>query len=708
VKKRIRDRKSQPGTNRTLVKRGGFAVALSSIIVAHSATSHARGLGSVTTQPSNPNNGPVLAHVKIVSLFWGPNVNSTVTSKIDGFYQAAVVDTPFLDWLSEYNTPTQSIGRGSRSGPSITFTPANQSTTLSDADIAAELAFQINTNPSIPAPDTNTLYALAFPPGITIIGPGGTMQLCKAPPPPSETPCAYHANSLQTIHGQSQTIWYSIMPDFSTGGCSGGCGLQTMFDNFTTVASHELVEAITDPNSTPGSSNPGWQPEIADPCEPRTQRLADDATAPIVGAHGVQYSVQRAWSKMRSSCIFSGDLITAPPALVGYADPVHGTNHVIYRAPFSGVIEDLVYTASTHSWAAQVIGGPEIGTPAAAYFDGTSGHAFSVFTTSTPGSSGLVHVAELAGTTLPNTMTDLIVASRSSAQAQGASATRYTTWNGATPLAPGNPSSLSGFSAAGVNHVFYAGTDSAIHEIYNNGMWFERPLGGAAANATPPDSITSGWDGSVEHVFYTGLGNGHLEELYSNGTWFPNDWTTVQGGQGTATGQISMSVDSGVLTVWGTNNLTQSPAIHSISHAPSGWTNLTYTSPSGGGPQFSPTLAFDANGQGQAFYVGADQQIYQLKSDGSTAPIIPSSATSSCDTTRNPAMFVAKSYVSGSLSPIAGFWDGVAGLRRVYFIDLAGYIVELTASLTATTWTVNNVSCLVGGHSVRTVPYSVL
>jgi hypothetical protein len=39
-----------------------------------------------------------------------------------------------------------------------------------------------------------------------------------------------------------------VLPDVGTGNCQFGCGpAATHFDNWCSVASHELVEAVTDP-----------------------------------------------------------------------------------------------------------------------------------------------------------------------------------------------------------------------------------------------------------------------------------------------------------------------------------------------------------------------------------------------------------------------------------------------------------------------------
>src|SRR5690242_2633800 len=70
--------------------------------------------------------GPVVSSVKVVTVFWGPNVNSTVQTNIDGFY-STVTNSAYVDWLSEYDTigllaadsspgTNQAIMRGSSGG----------------------------------------------------------------------------------------------------------------------------------------------------------------------------------------------------------------------------------------------------------------------------------------------------------------------------------------------------------------------------------------------------------------------------------------------------------------------------------------------------------------------------------------------------------------------------------------------------------------
>ena len=102
-------------------------------------------------------------------------------------------------------------------------------------------------------------------------------------------------------------LYYGIIPDVTSGGCAGGCGFSfNALDNFSSVASHELVEAITDPavgvveGDTPVAPLGWYDPqgnngEISDICN------AQQAT--VVGANGKKVVVQKHWSNADNACI---------------------------------------------------------------------------------------------------------------------------------------------------------------------------------------------------------------------------------------------------------------------------------------------------------------------------------------------------------------------------------------------------------------------
>jgi hypothetical protein len=263
--------------------------------------------------PGGPNRkltyrgGPVISNVKVQAVAWGPSTNATAKAMLPAWY-AGVTSSSYFDWLTEYDTvgtidgkvgTGQTIGRGSYGGWT-TITPMNTATTLSDLDIAAELANQIAAG-VLPAPEldalgyVNTLYMFDFPPGITLAQ--GSQSSCV-------TFCAYH--TVTRINGKS--VPFGVHPDTALNGpcaeCSGG---GTYFDGVTRAHSHELVEAVTDVAPPTGWWN-DTQSEIGDICD--TGNVATDEGA--VGA----FTVQLQWSNVHGACIATNVCTGAgaPPA----------------------------------------------------------------------------------------------------------------------------------------------------------------------------------------------------------------------------------------------------------------------------------------------------------------------------------------------------------------------------------------------------------
>src|SRR5262249_10357507 len=106
--------------------------------------------------------GPVISNVKVFTIFWGSSVN--YASQLNSFY-TGVTNSPYFDWLNEYNTTSQSIGRGSFAG-SYNYT-TGATGTVTDAQVQSAIKNLISTG-KIPAPDANTYYAVHFAPGINI------------------------------------------------------------------------------------------------------------------------------------------------------------------------------------------------------------------------------------------------------------------------------------------------------------------------------------------------------------------------------------------------------------------------------------------------------------------------------------------------------------------------------------------------------------
>ncbi|KAJ3308577.1 hypothetical protein HDV04_001067 [Boothiomyces sp. JEL0838] len=228
--------------------------------------------------------GPVISNIEVHPIFYGGD-NVQYKSDIQGFY-AGVVDSPYFDWLSEYNTQTQTIGRGKYVG-SIDYTD-NLASSLDDQNDIQPLLKKLADAGTI-QPNANTYFPIHFQPNVDI-SQGGSASC--------QVFCAYHG----TIEYKGGYIYYGVIPD-QGGACSGGCGSDSNpFNNLCSVSSHEMIEATTDPavGVAKGNAAPlGWYDsnngEIGDICN------AQQTT--ITGGNGNTYTVQLEWSNNQNSCI---------------------------------------------------------------------------------------------------------------------------------------------------------------------------------------------------------------------------------------------------------------------------------------------------------------------------------------------------------------------------------------------------------------------
>jgi hypothetical protein len=269
--------------------RGGMHVASSARAVAASPTP---GLvsyygGSIISQPS------------VVTVNW----NAAVASQAQGmpvFYDA-LTTSKLWTWLDGDYATTIAATAGSKKGTAgtgqhiltsggdpIVHDLGQATTTISDSTVQAVLqaAFQ---NKTLPQPDGSTVYMINLPPHT--VGQHGGVNTCV----PGGF-CAWHA---AFTYGTTQ-VYYAIIADQSID-CFSQCGSDpNYFNNMTMVATHELVETVTDPsgeNQNYPSAWDGTTPEsevgeiggcglvpgtIADPNDPgqtyTVQKIYDNAT----------------------------------------------------------------------------------------------------------------------------------------------------------------------------------------------------------------------------------------------------------------------------------------------------------------------------------------------------------------------------------------------------------------------------------------------
>ncbi len=217
-------------------------------------------------------NGPLIANAEVFVIYWGKTWQSAaqkeMAKKLDKFFDV-ILKSSLMKQMAEYSVPGKKIGNGKRTG-SINISSPAMGKSVTDSAIRHMLQQQISTNAKVPKPNANSLYFVFTPPNVKVVQ-GGSAS-CQAF-------CGYHND----ISGQ---IFYAVMPYADCSGCTASMGL---FEAFTSTASHELCEAITDP--IPGQ---GWYDdangEVGDICGWKTKVING-------------YTVQLEWSNKAGKCI---------------------------------------------------------------------------------------------------------------------------------------------------------------------------------------------------------------------------------------------------------------------------------------------------------------------------------------------------------------------------------------------------------------------
>ena len=258
-------------------------------------------------------NGPIISNVQVVQVLYGSgSYNSQVagtTSPTMGNFFADITSTGLISLLQQYNTnisggTNQIFGNGTFGGLfQIVPSAGNNGSTIDDSNIQAELLAQINAG-HLPAPvldaggNPNTLYMIYFPPGKTITQGGSSSCVAGGF-------CAFHGTTSSLLN--SKHVLYGVLPDMQAGsGCATGCGTSSVFGNYTSVTSHELVEAMTDAQvgiatviGPPLAWYDSTNGEIGDICNGQQATYV---------ANGTSYVIQLEFSNSANNCV------TFPPA----------------------------------------------------------------------------------------------------------------------------------------------------------------------------------------------------------------------------------------------------------------------------------------------------------------------------------------------------------------------------------------------------------
>jgi hypothetical protein len=255
---------------------------------------------------------------KVVPIFFANDDVAMTSSIVDFVNHVGATDY--------WHAATAEYGVGKLTGLAAIHTSETAPTTIDDVEIQQWLAAHLQgPDAGWPAPEPNTLYAVFYPSGTQV-----TFQNVDT----TETSCtdfgAYHFSFRHPA--TDVPIYYAVMPR-----CSDGFGLAGV-DTVSVVASHEFIEAATDPDlDTPAYSAEDDQHaywwglvggfEVADMC------LGDfDGLSPAAYARfdPFAYAVQRSWSN--ASALAGHDPCVPIPD--GYGPYFNAAPVLPDRAPF--------------------------------------------------------------------------------------------------------------------------------------------------------------------------------------------------------------------------------------------------------------------------------------------------------------------------------------------------------------------------------------
>jgi hypothetical protein len=185
--------------------------------------------------------GALLNHVEAQPVFLGADwsSNAALSSQAGSLnqYVGYLVNSPYIDMLSQagYN-----VSRGSAAAGQPLNLSLNKSTGINDTQIHANLQAAINSG-QLAAPDANRLYVVYVEPGVAIkLGTDSSQNAFLG----------YHgAFAGKTAAGKAADIRYAVIAyPGSPNPSASSQGFANTTDDLTSVSSHEMAEAITDPD----------------------------------------------------------------------------------------------------------------------------------------------------------------------------------------------------------------------------------------------------------------------------------------------------------------------------------------------------------------------------------------------------------------------------------------------------------------------------
>jgi hypothetical protein len=202
------------------------AGALAALILAVPGLARAQGGGDLSHIHVTYHGGALMQHVKVFPLYWGKEWSGAkLTGYFNSFFPALFADGRYMANLAQYSAGGYQIGKG-EFGAAATD-PVAPPATVTDAQIQDEIRSQIAAG-KLSQPGADTLYVVFTPPHVLVVDSQGE-------------------DSEHNFLGYHD---YASDGQFSYAVIAYNEGDQVWYDArlMTVVISHELAEAVTDPD----------------------------------------------------------------------------------------------------------------------------------------------------------------------------------------------------------------------------------------------------------------------------------------------------------------------------------------------------------------------------------------------------------------------------------------------------------------------------
>ena len=192
--------------------------------------------------------GALLQNVEAQAIYYGSQWTNNSTEaaesgRFEGFLQY-VVNSPYMDMLTNAG---YDVGRGSWNQGVVSEANLPNGSTLADATIQSTIQSYISSG-SVQNWNADRLYVVFVQAGVVVTSGAGSSRN-----EPNGFVGYHNSFAGRTAQGGAAQIRYAVVVT-PGGGYNGYSSTLPTFDQMTSIASHELAEAVTDPDL-----NNGWR-----------------------------------------------------------------------------------------------------------------------------------------------------------------------------------------------------------------------------------------------------------------------------------------------------------------------------------------------------------------------------------------------------------------------------------------------------------------